>query len=401
MTKIGRCRVDILLINSPIFQNQSEDDDDNVIPSLGLAYIASSLEAKGNKCEIYNAIKFDCDTTVDYINSKSPKYVGMNVFSINYELVCKIIESINPNITVIVGGPGIASLYKFIHEVQTSNIVITISGDGEKIVPEILGCQNLLKLGIKISENRFHIIVDKDSQYFVKDISESHIDRKFLPEEPLKHNKKGINEAFLVSSRGCVHACAFCTASRKQNPYSLKIRSRSQESIISEINDIVKKYGSDVNCIRVLDDLFLRNKTSFHEAIDIFDKFKLKWRAMVHVNALMNVNEEILKNLKQCGCFELEMGIESGSDRVLKMINKHKSKQRIIEKLTLLFETGIQVKAYFIFGFPDETIEEMEETYKLCILLNNLAKNLGCGFSISAFKFRLYYGTELFNNLFA
>ena len=169
-------------------------------------------------------------------------------------------------------------------------------------------------------------------------------------------------------------------------------------SIKYEIAEICDLYP-DLQSIRILDDLFLRNETSISQAEDIFRNFPLlHWRGMVHVLSLINCLDKV-KLLKHCNCKELFIGIESGSNTIRKRINKLGDVSSVIAVIRELLINGIDVKGYFIYGFPDETKEDMEETYKLACELRNISEKCEGTFRPSVFQFRPYHGTKLYNEI--
>lgn len=103
--------------------------------------------------------------------------------------------------------------------------------------------------------------------------------------------------------------------------------------------------------------------------------------------------------LKQSGCKEVFIGIESGSERIRKKINKPGTIEQVIEVISAILKCGIDVKGYFMFGFPSETTTEADATYLLASKLKEIsAKTLG-NFRASVFQFRPYHGTQLYNEI--
>ena len=120
---------------------------------------------------------------------------------------------------------------------------------------------------------------------------------------------------------------------------------------------------------------------------------------MAHVQTFRNVDDNLMTQLKESGCKELFIGIESGSPKILEEINKTKDVPTIIENLTKVFRAGINMKGYFIYGFPEETEEEMEQTYQLALKLKCLAKGHGVNFRTSVFQYRPYHSTQIYHEL--
>ena len=259
-----------------------------------------------------------------------------------------------------------------------------------------MSLKNCEEKPIEHLDNKFVYKVDRNSQYFPEDISKIYLDRLFLKNE-IVNNHYGEKEAAIITSRGCAYDCAFCGGARGLNK-DISIRMKDVESIKYEIAEICDLYP-DLQSIRILDDLFLRNETSISQAEDIFRNFPLlHWRGMVHVLSLINCLDKV-KLLKHCNCKELFIGIESGSNTIRKRINKLGDVSSVIAVIRELLINGIDVKGYFIYGFPDETKEDMEETYKLACELRNISEKCEGTFRPSVFQFRPYHGTKLYNEI--
>ena len=173
---------------------------------------------------------------------------------------------------------------------------------------------------------------------------------------------------------------------------------RDAESIKKEITEILQLYP-DVTSIRILDDLFLRDAKSLEKATKIFSDYtNLYWRGMAHVLTFARIPEKIYE-LKKSKCKELFIGIESGSDRIRKKINKLGTIREIIEVSSEILKNGIDLKGYFIYGFPGETKEDFEATYQLANEIKRLSQKYEGDFRTSVFQFRPYHGTKLYNEL--
>jgi radical SAM superfamily enzyme YgiQ (UPF0313 family) len=230
----------------------------------------------------------------------------------------------------------------------------------------------------------------------VLDISEVPLDRDFFINEPTVH-PLGFKEVSIITSRGCIFNCTFCAAARSRNR-DMPVREMSEEAVIRDLKAIREKY-SDVTHIRVLDDLFLKNAKSIEKAVSIFDQCMYKWRSMAHVQTFRRVSSAEIKALYERGCRELFVGVESGSPRILRKINKTHDLDVIKESLRSVMEAGIGLKTYFIFGFPEETKEDFVRTYELAKTLREMAVESGVSFRSSVFQFRPYHDTEIYCDL--
>lgn len=389
----------VLIINSPLFKRRSKLYDEDSLPPLGLGYIATNLENNGINVSLIDAVyeRIPLSKLTEKVEELRPDYIAINIFTTNYKLVKKFTESIKFKTHFIIGGLSTKQIYTDILKWKTVNPLDIVTGDGELITLDIVK-EQLQEAPFIAKGNRRFFIVDSKSKYEVKEISEVPLNRRFFLNEPVIH-PLGFVEANIVTSRGCIYNCAFCAAARSLNK-DYAIRERTEDSIVQELNEIVGTYPQ-VNSIRVLDDLFLKTNMTVQKAVNVFSKFNLQWRSMAHVMTFNHVEEDLMNNLAKSGCYELFIGIESGSPKILGEINKTKSVDVIIDNLTKVFKAGINMKGYFIYGFPDETAEDMEMTYQLALRLHDIAAYYGVSFRTSVFQYRPYHGTQIYHDLAA
>lgn len=385
-----------LLLNSPIFWDSTKEGEQYLSP-LGLGYIATYLDKAGIEVEIVDCIKekISVKQIVDLINKRNPDFWGMNVFTQNYDMVKYIFERVKIDGEAFVGGQAVKNIYNDILLWDIDGKINIIIGEGEFILPDIALdiCQ---EPPVIIQENKKVYWVDKDSKYYPNNISDIYLDRRFLNDE-IVTNHYGEKEAAIITSRGCMYNCAFCGGARNLNQ-DITIRTRTEESVVKEISKIVKIYPG-VQSVRILDDLFLRNARSIEMARRIFAPFQeLSWRGMVHVLSLAKDLAKICE-LTQSRCKELFIGIESGSKQIRKRINKLGSVEDIINVSKRIMENGIDLKGYFIYGFPKETKEDFRFTYELAYRLKEISETTTGTFRTSVFQFRPYHGTQLYNEI--
>lgn len=385
-----------LLLNSPIFWDSVKENEQYLSP-LGLGYIATCLDKAGIKVELVDCVKekMSVEEIVDLINKRNPDFFGMNIFSQNYELVKYIFEQTKTNGEAFVGGQTVKSIYNNILSWKFHGKINIIIGEGELILPEIaLGTCRENPIISQGSKSVYR--VDKNSKYYPNNISDIYLDRNFLDDEIIT-NHYGEKEVAIITSRGCMYNCAFCGGAKSLNQ-DTTIRIRTEESVIKEISGIVKLYPH-VRSVRILDDLFLRNADGIEMARRIFEPFPtLSWRGMVHVLSFaQNLNK--ICGLKHSRCRELFVGIESGSMRVRKRINKRGTIKDILNVSKKIMENGIDLKGYFIYGFPEETKEDFQCTYDLAYKLKEISEKTIGNFRTSVFQFRPYHGTRLYNEI--
>lgn len=382
-----------LLLNSPIFWDSTKEDEQYLSP-LGLGYIATYLDKAGIEVELVDCVKnrMSVEQIVNLINKRNPDFWGMNVFTQNYELVKYIFKSAKTDGEAFIGGQAVKNIYTDILSWDVDKKINIIIGEGELIIPKVaLGVCQETPIIIRGSKKVYR--VDRNSNYYPDNISDIYLDRRFLNDE-ITTNHYGEKEAAIITSRGCMYNCAFCGGAKSLNQ-DITIRIRTEESVIKEISEIVKTYPC-VESVRILDDLFLRNAGSIEMARRIFAPFPtLSWRGMVHVLSLAKNLDKICE-LTQSRCKELFIGIESGSMRIRKRINKLGAIEDIINVSKNIMENGIDLKGYFIYGFPKETKEDFQYTYELAYRLKEISEKTTGKFRTSVFQFRPYHGTQLY-----
>lgn len=388
--------LNVLVINSPLFRDKVDGYDEDSLPPLGLGYIATNLWSNGIIVKLLDAVETNIplDILLAVIRQKRPHYIALNVFTTNLHLVREIVESIDSGIHFIIGGLATKSLYQTILLWNVSCPVDIIIGEGDFVVSAIVQGEPLNI--IRQDGNKRVIMVSVTSPYFPHDISNIHLDRSFFVNQPLQH-VRGFNEVCIVTNRGCIYNCAFCSAARSLNKET-PIRERNVHSVANEVKMLCELY-QNIDSVRVLDDLFLKNANSVERAVHIFGNVPITWRAMAHVLSFYKLSDTQLLELKQSGCIEVFIGIESGSPRILKMIHKTSNVDLIRQTIERLFRIGIDVKGYFIFGFETETIEDMQMSYDLAAWLKESSKKNNANFRTSVFQFRPYHGTKLYHDM--
>lgn len=193
------------------------------------------------------------------------------------------------------------------------------------------------------------------------------------------------NKPFLIIniSRGCPFHCIFCTS---QVYYGNKWRGRSPENIVSEIEGIIAKYG--VNNFLFLADTFNFSKDFVSGLCDLIIRRKLniKWMCNSRVDML---EKKSLKMMREAGCWLISMGIESGSDLILRNAEKGITTRQAKEAIAAVRKAGIKTLCYFVFGLPGEnsaTINKTMDFIKECDF------NYGYFYSATPFP-----GTEFYN----
>jgi anaerobic magnesium-protoporphyrin IX monomethyl ester cyclase len=163
----------------------------------------------------------------------------------------------------------------------------------------------------------------------------------------------------IATTRGCPYTCSFCADKRL---WGGKVRRRSVAKVLEEMKLLKDNYKIDY--VDFADGTFTYDRRylrSFCKAM-IDQKLDVRWRCTARYD---NLDEDLLELMKQANCAGLYFGLESGSDRVLKAIDKKITVEQIIKVSKMVHDSGIPTATSVLLGLPDETKEDMEETLKL------------------------------------
>jgi radical SAM superfamily enzyme YgiQ (UPF0313 family) len=171
---------------------------------------------------------------------------------------------------------------------------------------------------------------------------------------------KSIN---IISSRGCPYSCQYCSISKF---WRRQCRLRSAINVVDEMEMLAEKYG--IRSFNFFDDLFTANENRVIELCKEIIKRKLNvcWECTTRVDL---VSLEMLKWMKKAGCIRISYGVESGSDKVLKAINKTQTRNEIIKAFKITHDAGIKAFILLMIGNPNETEQSINETVELIRLV--------------------------------
>ncbi|MBF0498574.1 MAG: radical SAM protein [Candidatus Riflebacteria bacterium] len=319
------------------------------------------------------------------ISDFAPDIVGLSTMTPSYPsalIVAKMAKRLS-NATVIFGGVHASILPDEV--LQNSFIDFVVRGEGETTIEELVQClekktdPSMVK-GISFRKNgqiihtpRRDLIPDLDSIPFPVRSSllfpERFSDRNF---------------AHIFVGRGCPADCYFCA-----NPtlWGRKYRLRSAKNVFEELKLLTNEYGK---VVLFEDDNLLVSKAMLFELCSLIKQEipDLVWRCQSRVDTL---SEEKLLAIKEAGCWDVKLGFESGSDRILTYINKKLTEKKIMECCEMIVKSGMQFSVNFMFGFPDETLEDMRATLEM---IKKIPAN-----SIAISKFIPLPGTKLYNDV--
>lgn len=363
----------------------------STLPPLGLLYIAAVLEQAGFEVRVFDPLPHD-DREVEDVIAYKPDILGFSILTTYIYRAKRIIADLRKALggsTFIVGG-----IHPTVMPEEALSFLgadIAVVGEGETTMRELVAA---LARNTPLADIKG--IVYRDGAKFVKtprrELIED-LDSIPLPARHLVNFERylfppGIirgcwseRSTTIITSRGCPFHCIFCGS---QALFGRKTRRRSVRNVLGELRQLVDAYRID--SVWFVDDTFTLNKQWVHEFCEALlqSGLKLKWGCQARVNT---VNEETLLLMKKAGLVQLDFGVESGSDRVLKALKKDSTEETIRNAFRVSKKAGIRTLATFIFGNPSEEREDVEKTFRL-------AREINPDF-VSSFFLTPFPGTEL------
>jgi radical SAM superfamily enzyme YgiQ (UPF0313 family) len=366
-----------------------------VMPPLGIAYLATYLKSKGVKVivydlneRLYRAAKaaekkiWDLDT----INAMSPATIAGNLFTAFEPQIREFIEELqpasivgcsannlisttfsgmlgrcikarHPGATIIVGGPGCFHSWDR-QSVPKGAVDFFVIGEGEEALYRLLQDR---RSGIPDIPGVISAADDEATHYCIPRASILDIDSIPFPtfeEFDMRWygNGKPYRPLPLLMSRGCINQCSYCIDCYMNSPF----RARSPEKIIAEIKHHLDRYG--ITHVEFNDLLCNGNLVQLEKMCEglIRENLGILWISYAAIRK--NMTEELLKKMEQAGCTSLCYGIESGSDPVLRKMNKHYTRNDAAAVIRKTYDAGIEVRINIIVGFPGETDADFRQT---------------------------------------
>jgi len=171
---------------------------------------------------------------------------------------------------------------------------------------------------------------------------------------------KGERLLSVLTSRGCPYKCAFCNSIIWNG--ARKVRFRDPLKVSAEIQTL--RHFFDVSRIRFVDDLFAITEARVAALTKALKGLNIIYRCTARCNTF---TKSIAEDLAESGCVQVEFGVESGSDKVLEMMNKLQTKVDVRRSLAIAKDAGLVVRVYLIIGFPGETWDTVKETCDLML----------------------------------
>ena len=331
-------------------------------PKLGLLYVAAYYEREtGN-----TATFIDCppenvseETMLARVREIKPDMVAMSIMTFNLLdalRTAKVLKLENPSLKVCLGGPHV-NLYPK-ETLSLPEIDYVVFGEGERIFTR-------LTLALEKEEESLSAINGlgwkKNNVPYINPAETELLDLDKLP-FPARHLVdvssyqhiigEGRQIFTIQATRGCPAACTFCDIRKT------KFRIRSPESVVDEIEELVKMGVDDLFFV---DDTITIDKKNVLAICNLIveRKIKINFKISARVDT---INPEVLAALKKSGCYRIHFGIESATPKHLQYLQKGQTPEKVERAIKMTRNANIGFFAYMMIGIPHETKEEMFAT---------------------------------------
>jgi radical SAM superfamily enzyme YgiQ (UPF0313 family) len=333
-----------LLLVHPYFPYLGKD----LFP-LGLGYLAASVKDIAEVRVIDESVE---KVTPEKLREFNPEFVGITSTTPSFARAKEIISLVRqalPEATIIMGGTHATFRPE---EALAAGASVVVRGEGEETLKEIILGRDWGEIkGISYLEEGE--VVHNPERELIRNLDA-------LP-FPAWHYfpLHAYRIMSLVSARGCVYRCAYCSAAQF---WHRRVRFRSPRNVVEEVE---KLYSLGFRRLRFMDSTFTLDKKRALEICSLIEELgysDLSWSCETRADHL---DEELLEALKSAGCNLICLGVDSGSQDVLDACRRGLRVEQVKQAIMAAKEKGIKVRAYITFGFPGETVQGVHATVKL------------------------------------
>ena len=362
---------------------------------FGYAYLAGYLIERGEEV----VVLFRPDNSRDFkkfvqqIIDLKPVLVGFGTLYPDLYPVKELVELLNKadrNFPIVIGGQMVTPTPEFAMKITGADFGVI--GEGEIILDELVKAlrqdKNVRDVkGLAINENGAISFTGPGG--FIKDMSKLpkipydlfpsskwlNIGRYYVgkAQPHWRYNDKVIA---IHGGRGCPFNCNFCYH------HSLP-RYRSMDDMFEEAKMLIEKYDADM--VYFGDDLVLATPTRAKELVQAVRQLgkKIEYSVSCRFDILDRLSDEILREMKETGCRIMGLGIESGSQTILDIIDKRITTEQIIRGMRRLKDIGILPSVSIMVGQYTETLEDVQKSIDLMLETLNYNKNVIYTFTIT------------------
>jgi radical SAM superfamily enzyme YgiQ (UPF0313 family) len=347
---------------------------DTYCPPLGLLYLASYVRRLGHAPLIFDHERMTTTTAqlVGKILGEQPGLIAITAKTINIFSAARIARELKESgakAPIVIGGSHLTAEPLRTMELFT-DFDYGVYGEGELTLAELLDRISETEalgdiLGLVWRDTDRKPVVNRPRP-LIADLDELPFPAwDLLPGFPGKYphsalESKSTPAASLMASRGCPYQCTFCDRAL----FGSRVREHGAEYTLEMMRILKRTYG--IRDLMIIDDNFALNKPRLEQICHamLSEALGFSWYCQGHVRF---ATEDRLRMMRDAGCWFIELGLESGCDRILQLIKKGATKEQGARAVHLARQAGLKVKGNFIFGLPGETAESLRETIEFAL----------------------------------
>ena len=352
-------------------------------PPAGLLYVAAPLVAAGYSVSLIDqgaeeswARRLESEIGADTLCVGITCLTGRMI--LNGLNIARIVRG-RSDCPIVWGGvhPSIETATSMTHPM----VDVVVIGEGEETMLDLVNA-----LAERKDLSRIPGIASKRDGKILLSPSRRPYDLNALPRLPLElvdldqyRHHVGLTQYFrfrgdlavsIESSRGCTHRCTYCVMASKNFQQKARWKGMTADKLATTVADIRERYG--VKAFAFVDDNFFVDMPRANRFLDIIqhDGLSIEWFADIRMDTILNkLDVASLTRMEELGLRSLSIGIESGSDRTLKRLRKGESRETFVRANRLLAATSITPQYGFILGLPEETLDDVAQSYSLAVQL--------------------------------
>lgn len=352
---------------------------------LGLTYVAGAVRRAGHECSILDmdaaepkegSLNFsrEYESYNSYISAlnapdhptwkllrqlvkrHNPDLIGITALTTKFGSViqtARFCKQVLPNVPIVVGGAHASTMPHLC--LQIPEVDFVLRGESDETFVELIEAVEKRRSPSEVGSLSWRnggTIIDNPDKAFAGNLDELALPDRSALLNPENYSSEDMG--VILTSRGCPFRCSYCF-----HMWEKKVRYRSPASVIEEIREVNQRYGTTQFSIK--DDSFTVKKNHVMALCEEFRRlpFKISFNCTTRVDLL---DEELLKTMREAGCAQVSVGIESGSARVLRETDKDISLEQVVRAAEMLNRHRLFWTGYFMIGLPEETEEDILKT---------------------------------------
>ncbi|WP_341225358.1 radical SAM protein [uncultured Arcticibacterium sp.] len=340
-------------------------------PPLGILYLSGYLKQKEVRHEVFDTTFSTKPLFYEYLLKLKPTVLAIYINLMTKLNVLEMVTFVKnhkelSHTKIVLGGPDVRYNAENLLDFGVDFLVI---GEGEETFYEI--CQKVLNInsnevsktfseikGLAYKNKKGEIIINPDRP-LRKDLDDLPLPNRAAIDLNLYLNAwkihHGESSMTLSTMRGCPYTCHWCS----RGVYGLSYRRRSPEKVVAEIKEVQRQYQADN--FWFVDDVF----TISHKWLEGFCEELEKQRVKIRYECISRadrMNENVIRLLQKSGCFRIWIGAESGSQKIIDLMDRRVKVEKVQEMIQLTKKAGIQAGTFIMLGYPNETEEDIKNT---------------------------------------